>query len=398
MIHYSLNPFLGNFNRNLFDKIVGNIKFPFDAIYLSPSNWHSIYKINFTEKIVIIGLDDNLDFDPEYNYWNGTQVPKKFKFFSELAKNNPNKTIVLILEGNFWSAKHFEPLSNIRVINWHPLQENDTYPTIVPVNKNFDSTKIGIALNRQMRQHRMALLSFLYGLNLDQYCHITAVHLYKQLNKFDSDDFLTHNDWHFDRVHDQAKHHMQIGFQKVVKLFRDQKTFQKPAEDIYPVFDGTDTVVEFNNKNNFEKNLRPLYTNSFVEFISCRLYSEPTISIDEKYVNNIYGRNLPIIIGSQGTVEFYRSSGLDLFDDIVDHSYDLIANPIDRLVCAISANQHLLTNYADTKNVWKTCEERFNKNIAFTQKNLYNWSEGLTLKDCNLQISDLIKEKFNERS
>jgi hypothetical protein len=394
MIHYISNPLPGNFNRNLFDKIIGNIKIPFDAVYIHTSTWSNIYRIDFTENIIIIGIDDNLLFDPEYNYWLEEQTPTNFAFFQQLAQNNPDKTIILILEGNYWTAAHFAPLTNIKVINWHPLQEDDTYPTIMPVEKNLNSTKIGISLNRQMRQHRMALISLLYGTKLDPYCYISAFHLYKQLGKLDNNDFLMHNFWEFNDTHDQSKHHIQTGFKTIVELYRNRQEFQKSVEDIYPLVAGTDTVIQFDNKTNFEKNLQTLYTNSFVEFISCRLYSEPTVSIDEKYINSIYGRNFPIIIGSQGTVEFYRKSGLDLFDDIVDHSYDLIANPIDRLICAVTRNRHLLTEYKTTKALWQTCEKRFNKNIVFAQKGMYIWYENLALLDCNQKIPDLLKEQF----
>lgn len=388
------NPQRGDYTSGMFEKITNNISVPFDAFFMhSTMVPRYLQNLKFTESLVILAVDDNPEFVPEYNYWTKSPAPEIFPLFDQLAQNNPDKTFILLLPGNYWTKENFQS-TNIRVANWHVIQENDTYPGILPVEKNFDSTKIGITFNRQMRIHRIALISLLYGQGLDQYCHITAHHLYKQLEKNPSDDFLMHNDWRFDPEQDSTRDQILSGFKKVVNLYSSKQRFQQ-EEDAYPLYPGSQAVVTFDNCSNFEKRLRPYYQNSFVEFIGCRLYSEPTVSIDEKYINSICARNFPVIIGSTGTVAFYRESGLDLFDDIVDHSYDLIENPISRLAKAIELNRHLLVDFDNTKQKWKQCEERFNDNLKISHKQMYNYYENKSLRSCNNEILDFLKEPFN---
>jgi hypothetical protein len=302
------------------------------------------------------------------------------------------------MQGRYWQAKHFAPLTNIRTADFTIQLGDRVYHSLDPVKKNFESQKIGIALNRQMRVHRISLISMLYGLGLDAYCNVSAMHLHKQLDKLDSDEYLDHSDWHFDPKHDAIKTVMQKGFKHIVNLYHQGINFRPPAQDIYPTMPGTDTVIEFNNASNFDRELRPLYNNTFVEFISGRTYSEPTTNLDEKITNAVYGQNFPIVIGTPGTVKLYRQSGLDMFDDVVDHSYDTIANPIDRMYRAVVSNQHLITNPEYTKQLWKNCQERFEKNIAYSRLSMYNYFEDYIFQDCNRNIPDLLKNKFDERS
>jgi hypothetical protein len=65
--------------------------------------------------------------------------------------------------------------------------------------------------------------------------------------------------------------------------------------------------------------------------------------------------------------------GMDMFDDIIDHSYDTIENPIDRLYTAITSNIELLTNNQKTKQLWKDNRQRFVNNVAFAKNTLYNF-------------------------
>lgn len=399
MIHYLPNPMPGTFSRNLFDQIINNIKPPVDAalawcLYPLNATDNAAAGVKFTEPVVVVAVTDNYLFDPEYDHWTGQPEPKEFEYFRQLADANPDKTFVLLLTGNYYTAQHFLPLTNIRVVNWHVLQEDDSYPDIRPVEKNFASEQIGISLNRQARQHRLALISLLYGLGLNKYTHISAVHLYKQLDKLPSTDFLDHNYWQFAPEHSTVRELVIQGFEQVAQGYLSGDLFQQPAEDVYPLTPGTQSVVNFDNRSNFER-LRPWYENSFVEFVACRLYIEPTMSIDEKFINSVYAQNFPVIIGTAGTVSFYRSAGFDMFDDVVDHSYDTISNPISRLEQAVLLNQHLLTDAAATKQLWQNCRARFAKNLANAGENMYNWYRTLALKECNQQIPDLLKEPFN---
>jgi len=53
--------------------------------------------------------------------------------------------------------------------------------------------------------------------------------------------------------------------------------------------------------------------------------------ITEKTMMAVYNRQVPIILSVTNTVEYLRNIGLDMFDDIVDHSYDLEKDPEKRI-------------------------------------------------------------------
>ena len=95
--------------------------------------------------------------------------------------------------------------------------------------------------------------------------------------------------------------------------------------------------------------------------------------ITEKTANSILGCCFPIWISSQGTVNFLRSVGLDVFDDIVDHTYDTIENPIDRLYRAVTDNLELLINVERTKSLWIQNHNRFLQNVEFFRKDLWQF-------------------------
>jgi hypothetical protein len=44
-----------------------------------------------------------------------------------------------------------------------------------------------------------------------------------------------------------------------------------------------------------------------------------------------------------------------VFDDVVDHGYDLIQNPFDRITTAIDSNRRLLTDLDYVKKSWTQC-------------------------------------------
>jgi hypothetical protein len=117
-----------------------------------------------------------------------------------------------------------------------------------------------------------------------------------------------------------------------------------------------------------------MYRNSFVEIVTESTFAEPSFSITEKTAHSFFGCNFPIILGGCGIVAHLRELGLDVFDDIVDHSYDQIANPFDRIVSAIESNRRLLLDPDHAKQSWIQCRPRFEHNVTIMH-NIYAWYE-----------------------
>ena len=369
--------------RNLFDQIVDAISIPTDAVLVHISCTGALGTLKFEQSHVVIAMEDT----PDSGAYNSISDIKS------LAHAHSDKNFLLILAGGPWSTHDYAPASNIQVVNWNYCQDILEYPKLAPLEKNFNSARIGISLNRQMREHRLALISLLYGLDLDKYSNITAQHLYKQFAKCDSADFLDHNPWMFAPKHDELKTKLDRGFRRVHELYHSKQAFQY-TDDAFELVPGSETVVTFDNIKNFNSTLRQLYADSFVEFVTCTLYSQPRFHLSEKILNNIYGQNFPIIISTVGMVDYYRRSGMDMFDDVVDHSYDTIADPVDRLEAAVVRNQPLLTDPDRTKQLWQQRQQRFDANVKLAQNNFNNYFTNLTLAECNQVCAGILQEPF----
>jgi hypothetical protein len=68
--------------------------------------------------------------------------------------------------------------------------------------------------------------------------------------------------------------------------------------------------------------------------------------VTEKTFHALIAEQIPIIIGYKGIVEHCRQMGFDMFDDLVDHSYDTIPGP-ERIHAAIELNRDLIQGKID---------------------------------------------------
>ena len=129
---------------------------------------------------------------------------------------------------------------------------------------------------------------------------------------------------------------------------------------------------ENNNDNltNFIDQLVPKYRNSLIEFVTETSFNEKSFNITEKTLHSIYGYNFPIFISSPGTVAFLREIGMDMFDDIIDHSYDSIENGPDRINAAIDLNIQLLIDPIKTTALWQKHKYRLENNVSFVKTKL----------------------------
>jgi hypothetical protein len=96
---------------------------------------------------------------------------------------------------------------------------------------------------------------------------------------------------------------------------------------------------KLDNAKNFDLHLRSLYQDHFVEIVVETQFNVPFFGASEKFKNSVYGCSFPIVLGGYGIVKFLRNLGFDMFDDVIDHSYDCIQDPLDRLCAAINLNQ-----------------------------------------------------------
>lgn len=366
-------PFNDDFTHNLFKELLATLSHKHTAYYMwsnPPTLLKSIIENNeFTGPNVIIGIKDLLDMWTEFHYWKDDRQPGT-QLIIDCAKRFPDINFVLATSLENLSAE-LEQVPNLQLLEWGGdiINQCELYPKVKPVlDKNFNSTKPFISLNRQNRNHRAVLLSYLFGRGFNEYGHVTF--LTQSLNT--PNNYLDRIPWRFDERHNEARQIMMDGYEKMKATPLDKTNFE-----IYK------NIGENNNVVNFNNNLRPLYTNSFVEIVSETTFAAPSYLLTEKTLNSIYGCNFPILITGAGAVAHLREIGFDMFDDIVDHSYDLISNPMDRIVEAVDKNSKLLTDADYAKEKWLECRDRFLNNIEIAKTDMYAWYRTRTVEQFN---------------
>lgn len=368
-------PVGGNIEDSIAKKILEDLSdiYSADAVYMDSVNSAQLNEITYKSAAVFIMLRDQFVYPAGYNYYKDN-VSSTVTDLEQLANKYLNKKFIVLCEFEGVTSS----VDNLHFVNMGGKVVDDFQYKDVPLgSKNFNSDIVGVCLNRQMRPHRIALISLLYGLGLDEHISISAMHLYKQFNKINSSDLLDHLSWRFDPEHDLIRNSMLKGFTHIHAI---QDIF-KNSEDIY-VMDG-ETCVYLNNTDNYNNKLKSIYNDSFVEIISESWYVEPYPFLTEKYLNSVYGQNFPIFIASPGYAKYVRGLGFDIFDDIIDHSYDQINDPIIRMNHAVIKNQHLFKDTQHTKEIWKQCQYRFEKNVDFAKSSMYNIFSERTKKACH---------------
>jgi hypothetical protein len=132
------------------------------------------------------------------------------------------------------------------------------------------------------------------------------------------------------------------------------------------------------NEENFVK-LSSVYGDCNVNVVTETLYQERPGIITEKTVFAWMAMQVPIIIGYQGIVAHARELGFDMFDDIVDHSYDNYPNHT-RVQAAIELNQKILSQGIDRAVI----VDRLNQNL----EHVLSWPERMSAS-YQQQIKDI---------
>ena len=234
-------------------------------------------------------------------------------------------------------------------------------------DKNFDSNKIGICFNRLPRPHRLATISYMLGIGLDDVCEITAPLLQWFLDT-NTNNIMDVVSWDFAK-HKYFKQYMLDGWSKA----QNGDGLVPATVDAYPPYNDLRPLQKkLTNALNYKNNLIPFYKNSFIEFIMVTVFDYKLPWICEKTLNCTLGSNFPIWIAGQGTVEWFRDNQFDVFDDVINHDYDKEMDPVLRIEKCIKDNELLLTNPDFTKHQWTKHQDRFKANLDWHIKKSAN--------------------------
>ena len=92
-----------------------------------------------------------------------------------------------------------------------------------------------------------------------------------------------------------------------------------------------------------------IYGSATVNIVTETQYFDATGIVTEKTLMAFAAEQIPIVIGHPGIVEHCRRMGFDMFDDIVDTSYDSISNDqgLERADQALALNRDLIEGRID---------------------------------------------------
>lgn len=386
-----------NFTFRTFFNLANRIKQPNDKFYLwsaslDPStDFGVILKDNFLEHqtevlyreelfrnikndLIILGIKDHLtsnSFNPLTE-----PCPNLVSYIKDMFEFYHNKNFIVFT--SLENLSSYVDNKNAHLISWGGdiTNQSNLYPKINPViNKNFSSKKTYLSLNRNNRLNRVLTLGTLFGLNLHD-CGLISCMFKDSITNFNSNDFSSYFKKDYDKV-------ISLGI-------LEASTFEYSISDDRNIYPDADN----NNYDNFLNKLENYYTNTFIEIIAETSFTEDCFLVTEKTLNSIYGCNFPIFISSKGIVTFLRGMGFDMFDDIINHSYDSIDNPIERCFQAINLNRRLLEDIDHTKNVWKNNKERLLNNVEFAKTGMYKFYQKRTEDQFNLVINKLIQKRI----
>jgi hypothetical protein len=291
---------------------------------------------------------------------------RRFSVVNDIRKkvlDNPNQNFWIFHSWLNYDSYFGQSLPNLKLIKYADevwIQGDRTqYSTVDPqFEKNFNSTRHWISLGANRRVARYIAAMYLLGTSATS----------KGLLKIDPTEILEHESWEsylsywkFNECNEifnieSSFPTLKNGFDKIKCDVEYETRIYSPA-----------TVPTVSHKN-FDEFLRILYQDSFIEIVNETMFMETSGVVTEKFINSVYGYNLPIILNVSNTVSYLRSLGFDMFDDVIDHRYDTVVDPLARLVQALSSNIALLQDGDLAKNAWRKCQDRMKNNVELAKQ------------------------------
>lgn len=303
---------------------------------------YKIHEIIKGTNIAVLFVKDHFRVNLEKSWLN--PMPELSEYFANMCDYYRDKKFVLVTSLENLHKEIDKPNCTVIPMGGDITNQIFRFSEYMPVERKVKTDKTSISLNRGVRNHRTYLVALLYGLGLDQHIDISYLGL-KEISKQNLLDVLKYNS-----LSDPYLSTVSEGFKKFMSTDMDFDDV-----DIYKETKSNDNIYNFNNS------LRNKYRSSFVEFISETNYNELSFNVTEKFSHSVFGYNIPIVVSSPGYVEFLRTAGFDVFDDLVDHTYDTTPDKIKRLHTLVNSNADLVSSGFSEK-IFNKHKSRFDFN------------------------------------
>jgi hypothetical protein len=206
--------------------------------------------------------------------------------------------------------------------------------------------------NRVLKDHRLIILGLLEKNNLLQETDWSSLYLYQLKDRVSNEGVIyLDNQLFLSKEYQKAIQPYFNHFLKYdIKKSSSEEEYDINPQNYGPVFD---LMFEHNP-----------YQNSYVNIVNeTQFERKNTIHITEKSIIPLYYHQLPIIVATPGHIskmrELYK---FDMFDDIIDHSYDNETNHEKRLNLIETQILNLYKNKNKVIDFIKSNQDRFEKN------------------------------------
>jgi len=262
-------------------------------------------------------------------------------------------------------------------VNVHSLKfiPNTSTYSLTRVNSRFNPNKEGkffLCHNRSPKVHRYSILTLLKHEGLLDNVNWSLVPSYSAADRGFFATLLTREDF--------KKYNEEIEYFRLIDIKRsdyevDEKWFKANTPEIN--VEGLPTWMRVP-----EKELT--FENSYVNIVteSSFINSEFIVHITEKSFRPFYHYQLPIFVASHHHIKHLKETyGLDMFDDVINHSYDEVINDRDRLFKIIEEIKRLNENKGVIKEFYRNNYERFEKNKIIIYNILKNTDDYLFFRN-----------------
>jgi len=142
---------------------------------------------------------------------------------------------------------------------------------------------------------------------------------------------------------------------------------------------GPEVVMDRGVKNGSFRNARTyqdllqktVFEPSCISLITEPVYYERETIITEKTLMAMWAGTLPIWVGGWRIADWMASHGFDVFADVIDHSYQDLADPAQRASQAIERNLDLLQDFDRARDLVRTHQARMAHNLQLLQNNFF---------------------------
>jgi hypothetical protein len=206
-----------------------------------------------------------------------------------------------------------------------------------------------MTFNKSLKSHRVYLLSFLikYGLiddvnwsyvpNINETYHVNIV------NPISHEDFSKEIDY-LNKIRFKLS-----DYESIIYPYNENNNDEKNGV--------VNKLTEFENNETYE--------NSYVNITTESNYEQykNTVHISEKSYKPFYFYQIPIFLASKHHIKTLREKyKFDMFDDIINHSYDEVEDNRERLKMIFDEIKRIHENKEQIINFFNSNQERFEEN------------------------------------